>query len=274
MYAERGVVIMRENAVITGNTAPFAGGVCADVSWFTMSGASSISDNTADNSYGGVIMLGGSFTMNSGASITGNSATVDSGGVYIDEVGELILYGSITGNSARSGGGVRVHEGRLVMNAGSSISGNHATAGNGGGVLLDSIGEFVMDGGEISGNEALGTNAAGTDASVGYGGGSGHGGGVSVEDRGTFTMNHGTISGNTAENQGGGVYVNVDPADSGTFTKSGAGTAIIYGTDAADTSNRNLAHDGDSDYGSAVYDVGHMPDPHQDTTLGPSDSWN
>jgi uncharacterized repeat protein (TIGR02543 family) len=113
---------------------------------------------------------------------------------------------------------VRIDGGTLIMNDGSKISGNTATAyiGSsndptiGGGVyvqygyeLNSSGGTFIMNGGEISGNCAD------------YGGGVYVGGGVQYRNDGTFIMNGGLISGNTSNERGGGVYTN------GTFTMSG-----------------------------------------------------
>jgi uncharacterized repeat protein (TIGR02543 family) len=120
--------------------------------------------------------------------------------------------------------------GTLVMNTGSKLSGNTASAFTsfGGGVNVYGGGTFTMNGGIISGNTASSTSEA-------------RGGGVNVYG-GTFTMNGGTISGNTAS-QGGGVY-----AYSG-FTKQSGGT--IYGSNASDFL-KNTATDGNY-YGHAVY---------------------
>jgi hypothetical protein len=76
--------------------------------------------------------------------------------------------------------------GEFVLKSG-AIRGNTRISGewsNGGGVAVD-CGTFVMSGGRISGNSALGeTDGAG-------------GGGVKVSNGGTFTMSGGEISGNT-----------------------------------------------------------------------------
>jgi hypothetical protein len=65
-------------------------------------------------------------------------------------------------------------------------------------------GEFVMEGGEITGS----TN------------GGGPGGGVWIRG-GSFTMKDGVIHGNHANGSGGGVYVGIDGAFTGTFTMTG-----------------------------------------------------
>jgi uncharacterized membrane protein len=98
------------------------------------------------------------------------------------------------------------------MNTGSKITGNTASSfsSNGGGVYVSGI--FIMEGGEISGNE----NRKILDSS--------YGGGVHV-DGGTFAMKGGKINDNTVysshtsdscRSYGGGVYVG-----SGNFTMEG-----------------------------------------------------
>jgi hypothetical protein len=114
----------------------------------------------------------------------------------------FILDNNITlqGHRRDSGTMIVVEDGgMLIMNAGSTIIGNTATASDlyGTGVWVGTRGTFTMNGGIISGNTV-----------------SNGGGGVYVA--GTFTMNDGTISGNTA-NYGGGVYVE----SGGSFTMSG-----------------------------------------------------
>jgi hypothetical protein len=107
--------------------------------------------------------------------------------------------------------------GRLVMNAGSKVTGNSSSSYSyGGGVYVNS-GTFTMNGGTISGNSAAN-----------------YGGGVYVDNGGTFTMSGGTISGNSASWAGGGVY-----AGGGTFIKHTGG--VIYGLDESNIALRNVA---------------------------------
>jgi hypothetical protein len=93
--------------------------------------------------------------------------------------------------------GISNNTAKVTLKTGGKITG-HTTTGSGGGGVLLSSGEFVMEDGEISGNTATGS-----------------GGGVYVGG-GTFTMSGGTITDNTADINGGGVYVL-----GGTFTMSG-----------------------------------------------------
>jgi hypothetical protein len=106
--------------------------------------------------------------------------------------------------------------GNIFRMNGGTISGNAAKSG--GGVYVDSYGLFHMNGGIISENMAEG-DASGRDAD---------GGGVYVGRGGLFNMNGGTISGNAAmnsvnEGNGGGVFVTtrISAAPGGTFNMSG-----------------------------------------------------
>ena len=106
----------------------------------------------------------------------------------------------VSGNSANEGGGIYLNSGFSLTMKGSKckISENVTTGSNGGGVGFNG-GTFIMEDGEISGNNA-----------TRYGGGVYVGGG-------TFIMNGGKITGNTATEKGGGVY----EKSSDTFTKNG-----------------------------------------------------
>ncbi|GBU28038.1 hypothetical protein R84B8_01596 [Treponema sp. R8-4-B8] len=87
-------------------------------------------------------------------------------------------------------------------------------------VFVNSGGNFILNGGKISGNTFTASS------------GDSHGGGVYVNG-GTFTMNSGVVSGNTAVN-GGGVF------NSGTFTMNGG---AISGN-AGSTSGSDASHGG------------------------------
>ncbi|MFP3089399.1 hypothetical protein LQZ21_03640 [Treponema sp. TIM-1] len=108
---------------------------------------------------------------------------------------------TLTGGYTVWGGGVLVgtagsaSEGEFVM-AGGEISGN--TAQNGGGVMVYK-GSMTMTGGIIQNN-----------VNTDYSNASGAGGGVYVNDYTTFTLSGGTISGNggVKTDSGGGVYIN------------------------------------------------------------------
>jgi len=128
-----------------------------------------------------------------------NDCLVEVGGNLIMEDGSTITGNTNTGHS--SGGGIHVHDdGTFTMNGG-SIKDNTINDGDGGGVRVTENGLFIMNGGTISGNTSsrsgggvmVETNLRPGDDGYGAGGAK-------------FIMNGGTISGNTAD-IGGGVAV-------------------------------------------------------------------
>ena len=124
---------------ITGNSASSGGGgVNNDCGTFNMSGGS-ITGNSAEEG-GGVSSdnLGSQFTMSGNAVISGNSATEGGGGVCIGRNGTVFTMngGSITGNTAKIGGGVYNRYGGAFNMNGGSVTGNSATV-KGGGVCLN-----------------------------------------------------------------------------------------------------------------------------------------
>jgi parallel beta-helix repeat protein len=157
--------------------------------------------------------------------ITGNISSSSGGGVYVSSNSTFTMKGGIIShNKGYSGGGVYA-DGRFTMEDG-TISDN--TASYGGGVIAG--GKFTMEGGTISDNTA-----------------SSDGGGVYFYSS-SFTMNNGTISGNEAAS-GGGVYIS-----SGTFKKSGTGSAVIYGDEDGDT---DISHTPGADENTASSGSGH-----------------
>jgi len=123
---------------------------------------------------------------------------LDNGALFwIEEGVTLILDNNITlrgHENNNSGALVRVY-GNLIMKSGAKITGNgkSTTATNiyGGGAMVYSSGNFLMEGGEISGNgNSLFRNI-----------------GSAVCVYGTFTMKDGKISGNASSDNNGAVYV-------------------------------------------------------------------
>ncbi|MDR2447638.1 MAG: cadherin-like beta sandwich domain-containing protein, partial [Treponema sp.] len=111
--------------------------------------------------------------------------------------------------AANNGGGVFVESGGDFTMNGGSVSRNSASLG--GGVFVESNSAFTMNGGSVSENSTI----------------NGDGGGVFVESGGAFTMNGGSVSGNSAaDGSGGGVFVN-----GGAFTMNGgsvSGNSATY----------------------------------------------
>ena len=172
---------------------------------FTMKGSSTIEGNEAFFSGGGVYNEG-IFAMEQGT-VTGNDVSSYGGGIYNGTAGTFTMNGGrITKNTAlaenpsagtmnRNKGGGIFNNGTFTMYDG-EISENRS--GQGGGVQNGLSmpadvkgGDFVMEGGVISGNSALF-----------------YGGGVYIDENGgTFSMNDGEIRENTAEYNGGGIFI-------------------------------------------------------------------
>jgi uncharacterized repeat protein (TIGR02543 family) len=262
VYVDGGIFTMKDGK-IASNTVGFTlvsdgsrgscngGGVFLNSGTFTMEGGE-ISGNThVDDDGGGCgvyINWDGSFTM-TGGEITGNHG---SGVIVYGNTASFTMQGdaSISGNIS-GGGGVYVQQGTFIMRENASVSEN-----TGGGVLV-SWGTFTMNGGKISGHTYSGYV---------------NGGGVYVFS-GTFTMNGGEISGNTASgwnSKGGGVYIEGHYEYGVTFTKTGG---TIYGYDANDTVNSNVARNDtglNSNSGHAVFAHGNDDfEKRKETTAGP-----
>ena len=188
----------------TGTGISVGGGV------FNMYGGT-ISGNSVSNEGGGVYVEYTSSAFNMyGGTLTQNFASSGGGGVYVGSRGTFSIYGgTISGNTTDgSGGGVDVSGGGFIMNGGNISTNNAGENGGGGGVNVTYGGSFTMQSGKISGNK------------------SNCGGGVCVEaydeKNNTFTMQGGEITDNTAtagKQTGGGVFVRDGNA---TFTVSGA----------------------------------------------------
>jgi hypothetical protein len=151
----------------------------------------SISGNRAtglrnDSLGGGVFILSGTLTMNDG-SITENSADTGGGGVTVFERATFRLTsGSITKNEAIVyGGGIFIAANATASMRDGSLSEN-STLGNGGGAAIANQGTFTVQGGSITGNQVNDY--------------AGRGGGVYVSRSGTLRQTGGQISGNTSLN--------------------------------------------------------------------------
>jgi len=169
-------------------------------------------------------------TLTRGGSIVGDFINVEGTLTLAD----IILDGD---NIPSTGAIVSVVDGSLVMNAGTTIeNGNFSGFFGGNGVAVHPDGIFTMNGGNITGNNAvlgggvyIGFNGtfimndgtiSGNDAE--------YGGGVIITGDSSFTMNDGNITGNTADD-GGGVFV----VSTGIFTMAGGSinnnTATVSG---------------------------------------------
>ena len=183
-----------------------------------------------------------------GGFIAGGSTTQSGAGVYVSRSGSFKLQsGTICGNKTNIAGGGVYTEGVFEMSGG-SIYGN--TAEDGGGVFVDGAGEFSMQGGVISGNNASGTYA--------------NGGGVHIYiyhySSGKFSVSGSSvIKGNTCN----GVSNNVEFLKnhetksiivSGALTTSGTGKAEIWVTAEKNSvvAKKGTGHNGDLTAGEAA----------------------
>ena len=235
-FANKMTWIMSDNRNYANYLIEFSANETISPTSISFSGRTNI--NIILKGRGAVRIIGSSsngalFTVNSGATLT------------LDE--NITLQG----HTVNSDSLVRVNSGgTLIMNEGSKITGNTAPDGrrlsylttgygtrydvyystsNGGGVYV--AGNFIMNGGVISGNK---TNATVPDVLMSDA--SSFGGGVYVDTNGIFSMNGGEISGNsssstgpyTTSSRGGGVYVN------GTFIMN---NGIVYGNTASSSND-------------------------------------
>ena len=119
------------------------------------------------------------------------------GGLRIEEGSTAVLGRNtvITGNTAKSGGGVYTKGGKVTINS-STITENKAT-GNGGGICAEDNSTVTVVGGEISSNTSAGVEQTAS------------GGGGLYTNNSTVTLDKVTITGNKAitdsRNDGGGI---------------------------------------------------------------------
>ena len=211
-------VNLEDGASITGNgeglvnATSYAnmngGGVYLARGTFNLNGGEISGNNDVYNG-AGVYVAGGTFNLNSGK-INGNEAQGYGGGVCVAGGTFNLNVGEISNNVASFGGGMNYEDGTVRINEGSTISGNTATRGAG---IMVSGDNITMSGGIITGNRAKGNQYK-------------NGGGVYIVQytkqgtgviTGVFTMTGGKITGNTADQYGGGVYIQ----NNGIFNVSG-----------------------------------------------------
>jgi hypothetical protein len=201
------------SSVISGNNSDSAGGGIAATGTLTIQ-HSTISGNTAGNAGGG--MYGGAFveldySTVSGNSTTGATSSVNGGGGVFARGVVRLLRGDIRDNtSASSAGGAYSAQGMNV--ADSTITGNMATAGSGGGLYVNPATAGVtleISRTTISENTAQGNGGGVFGGAVGLENStltanvaSGTGGGVQA---GTLMTNYATITQNQSVGAGGGV---------------------------------------------------------------------
>ena len=238
------------SSTISDNSAGSGGGIYNYGGTITITGISTISDNSTDNIGGGIYNYGGTITITGISTISDNSAG-SGGGIYNYGGTITITGGTISNNSASIasvgyGGGIYNWHATLTINGDSTISNNSANYG--GGIfnyedstltITDSTisnNSAVYDGGGIFNHEDSTLTITGSSVIRENSADNGSGGGIF--NYGTITITGGTISGNSADvYRGGGIFNNF-----GTLTITGDST--ISNNSAAD--GGGIYHFGDN----------------------------
>ncbi len=197
---------------VSSNSAAFGGGIYQSAGSLKFSSSvtgtigGSGKANTASVSGGGIYSKV-AVTLEAGT-ISYNTAESGGGGLYVNgSTTVTISGGTISHNTARTGGGVNAQGAALYMSAG-TISSNEASA-QGGGIATNSN-VFIYNTATIGGAASSAANKA-TGSTYGQGGGifaSNASGTVYLGYKTASSASEwtGSISGNSAYNSGGGIY--------------------------------------------------------------------
>ena len=129
-----------------------------------------------------------------------------------------ITDSSIAGNTGGPGAGVFLYQGGSATIAGSTIAGNAATSGSGGGIYAQ-LATLTMINSTVSGNTSVGT-----------------GGGIHADLLGATSLRFVTVAGNTAGVDGGGIFASSATSLLGSIVAGnvdsdpGQATADCYGS--------------------------------------------
>lgn len=194
---------------------------------------------------GGISVISGMSVSISGLTIAGGSSSVYGGGIYSHDTNLTVSNCIISGNQARSGGGIAVrgsnstHAANSLTLVGTAITGNVAN-NRGGGIFTYETGAINVSTSTIS-NNGVGRSGGGIYAgngdavtidastingnSINAGGGSANGGGITAKYDTLLTIQNSTISGNQATNSngreyGGGIYVGGDISSSASLVNA------------------------------------------------------
>jgi predicted outer membrane repeat protein len=144
--------------------------------------------------------------------VSGNTGATRGGGIYNNGV-VILNRSTLTGNTAASGGGIFDDLVSAVYATDCAFSGNHALGGSGGGIAAPSGTVLEFTHCTFTGNTATGPGGAigsagmlSLDLSTVQGNtANDSGGGVYVELNATASVSRSTISGNVSHNVGGGI---------------------------------------------------------------------
>ncbi|MFN8524581.1 MAG: right-handed parallel beta-helix repeat-containing protein [Chloroflexota bacterium] len=170
------------------------------------------------------------FSVASSTTVTLKKLTVQHGlasgsGGAISTAGTLTLDAVfISSNEASGSGGGINSSGTLTIQNGSKITGNKASNGSGGGLMINTGLPTVLTDTEISSNQAIKGTSSGA-----------YGGAISGSSNGRITLTRVTMTGNQAAYSGGGMNVNgpltiSNTTISGNTALDGSGGGINLGT--------------------------------------------
>jgi ELWxxDGT repeat protein/predicted outer membrane repeat protein len=225
----QGAVVRLSDVIVTAGRAKDGGGIL-NAGRLTLAGATSLQDDDAWNSGGGIFNRpGGTLLLVGTASVRGNTAEHAGGGIANE--GTLLLAGSssVQGNTASSGGGIAngsggAYDGNhyiLTLRDSSAVHDN--SAGYGGGITNEEGGILTLAGGSsVQGNNASmgggianeggtvtlqgSSSVQGNTATRYDGGGISNARSVAFEGSGTVTLKDtSSIHHNTATTYGGGI---------------------------------------------------------------------
>lgn len=203
---------MNDGNIVRNYSSLNGGGVYLDGGTLTVS-AGTISNNASTANGGGLYIMNGTVTMGSGM-IQENECGQYGGGVYVynsssDQKTVTFNGGTLSGNSAKYGGGVCV-DGLILMTIGNvEIAENTAT--NGGGVCLMNSAYMEFGIGQIKNNTALTQTAFNTGFQKEIYEIEGFGGGVYLGSGTTLVFKSATelgLFGNHADNGGDEIFAN------------------------------------------------------------------
>ncbi len=251
---------------VSSNSAAFGGGIYQSAGSLKFSSSvtgtigGSGKANTASVSGGGIYSKV-AVTLEAGT-ISYNTAESGGGGLYVNgSTTVTISGGTISHNTARTGGGVNAQGAALYMSAG-TISSNEASA-QGGGIATNSN-VFIYNTATIGGTASSAANKA-TGSTYGQGGGI-----FSSNASGTVYLGYqtassasewtGSISGNSAYNSGGGIYCS-GTIKMNTGTIGGASTKAnsakkgggIYSGGTLEITGGTISYNTAENYGGGIY---------------------
>lgn len=228
---------------------------------------------------GGLHITGNGNLTYTGGSVGSNLAALEGGGLW-NGSGTMTLSGldissnTASGPAADDGGGGVFNNGGTLNISNTRLDSNIAdgASGSGGGILNNTGGTLVMNGGSLSGNRApragggiednAGAGVTLTNVTVNSNTTSanpGNGGGLHITGAGNVTINTSTFSNNTAANEGGGLWNsaagsltlnsttvsnNVSPAGGGVFKDGTGGTTTLSSTTVAGNTGTGLTSEG------------------------------